>query len=71
MAQKTYYASDILPKQKEAKKVTLSDATKGTLFGAGCGLAGGLLYAKFHDKNYGKSAFIGILIGGVISKIFI
>ena len=71
MAARTFYASDILPKEKVTKKVTLSEATKGTFFGAGCGVAGGLLYAKFHDKNYGKSAFIGLLIGGIISKIFI
>lgn len=66
-----FYASDFLPKEKEVKKVTLTTATKGTSFGAGCGVAGGLLYAKFNNKNYATSAFIGLLIGGVISKIFI
>ena len=68
---KTFYASDILPKKTEQKKISLTEATKGTMFGAGCGLVGGLLYAKFHNGNYGKSAFIGLIIGGVISKIFI
>jgi hypothetical protein len=71
MATKTYYASDMLKDTTITKKPTLSDVTKGTIFGAGCGVAGGLLYAKFHDKNYAKSAFIGMLIGGIISKIFI
>ncbi len=71
MARQIFYASDILKEPQEPKKVSLAEATKGTLFGAGCGLAGGLLYAKFTNKNYAKSGFVGLLIGGLISKIFI
>lgn len=71
MADRIVYESDILKKERKPEKFTLTEATKGTLFGAGCGVAGGLLFAKAFNKPYKSSAFFGMLIGGLISKIFI
>lgn len=67
------FADQLLKKsnEKNSNKITITEATKGTLFGAGIGVVGGLLYAKFRNKDYFISGFLGMIVGGTISKIFI
>jgi uncharacterized protein YcfJ len=69
------YAKDFLKKTQETKKkdvnTVLTETTKGTMVGAAIGGGVGLMIGFGRDKNLLMSAFIGAVIGGAISKIFI
>jgi hypothetical protein len=67
------YAKDILTNAEQAvnKKVYLSEIAKGTAFGGAAGALIGLTYAHFRDKNIYIHAIAGMLIGGIISRLFI
>jgi uncharacterized protein YcfJ len=69
------YAKDFLKKTQETKKkdvnTVLTETTKGTMVGAAIGGGVGLMIGFGRDKNLIMSAFIGAVIGGAISKIFI
>ena len=69
------YASELMDKIKNnhptENSISLVEKSKGTIWGAGIGIAGGLLYAKFNNKNYATCTIIGLIIGGTVSQIFI
>jgi uncharacterized protein YcfJ len=69
------YAKDFLKKTQETKKkdvnTVLTETTKGTMVGAAIGGGVGLMIGFGRNKNLLMSAFIGAVIGGAISKIFI
>ncbi len=67
-------AKDILEKVKNLKSNSDSMAlkkTKGTITGAFIGLAGGLLIGFSRNYNLVSSAFLGALVGGVISQLLL
>lgn len=67
-------AKDILDKVKDLKSKSDSMAlkkTKGTITGAFIGVAGGLLIGMAKNYNLISSAFVGALIGGVVSNILL
>ena len=67
-----YYASSILDTVKPSNSQTTSSLTKfteGTVTGAIIGTVGGVLYGKFSGKNIYFTGFVGMIIGGVVSKI--
>jgi len=67
-------AKDILDKVKELKSKSDSMAlkkTKGTVVGAFIGMGGGLLIAYTRGYNLISSAFVGALLGGVVSQILL
>jgi hypothetical protein len=68
---KSYYASDILSTSSKSSSTpsTLTQFTEGTITGAIIGTVAGVLYGKFNDKNVYFTGFIGMVIGGVVSKI--
>ena len=45
--------------------------TKGTVVGAFIGMSGGLLIAYSRGYNLVSSAFVGALLGGVVSQILL
>lgn len=68
------YAKDFLKKIDKAKNnkdSKLTEAMKGTLVGASIGAGIGLLIGFTRNKNLLFSAFVGSLIGGGISNVFI
>ena len=67
----SFFAEDILNKNRSASPSTVTEATKGTVAGAAIGLIGGAIYAFFYQKKYLPSMGIGAVAGGVISRIFI
>ena len=67
------YAKDILEGTKDTVKTEykLTSLAQGTLTGAIAGAMIGLTVAYFKGYTWYKSAVIGTLAGGVLSKIFI
>lgn len=67
-------AKDILDKVKQLKSNSDSMALKkmkGTVSGAMIGMGGGLLIGFTRGYNLVSSAFVGALIGGVISQVLL
>ena len=67
-------AKEILDKVKLLKSNSDSMAlkkTKGTIVGAFIGMGGGLLIGYSRKYNLLSSAFIGALLGGVISQLLL
>jgi len=67
-------AKEILDKVKDLKSKSDSMAlkkTKGTVTGAFIGVAGGLLIGFTRGYNLISSAFVGALIGGVVSQLLL
>lgn len=67
-------AKEILDKVKELKSKSDSMAlkkTRGTITGAFIGVAGGLLIGMAKNYNLISSAFVGALIGGVVSNLLL
>jgi hypothetical protein len=67
-------AKEILDKVKALKSKSDSMAlkkTKGTVSGAFIGMGGGLLIGFSRGYNLVSSAFLGALVGGVISHILL
>ena len=69
------YAKKFLNTVGEAKKkdvnAVISDSTKGTMVGASIGAGIGLFIGFGRQKNLLMSAFIGAILGGAISRVFI
>ena len=57
-------------KKKDANTV-ITESTKGTMVGAAIGAGVGLFIGFGRDKNLLMSGFVGAVIGGAISKVFI
>jgi len=57
-------------KQKDVNSI-ISDSTKGTMVGASIGAGIGLFIGFGRQKNLLMSAFIGAILGGAISRVFI
>lgn len=67
-------AKDILEKVNSLKSNSDSIAlskTKGTVTGAFIGMAGGLLIGFSRKYNLVTSAFIGAIIGGLLSNVLL
>lgn len=67
-------AKEILDKVKDLKSKSDSMAlkkTKGTVTGAFIGMAGGLLIGFTRNYNLISSAFVGALLGGVVSQLLL
>lgn len=67
-------AKEILDKVKELKSRSDSMAlkkTKGTITGGLIGMAGGLLVGFSRHYNLVSSAFIGAILGGVVSHLLL
>jgi hypothetical protein len=57
--------------KKKDKSIVLSELTKGTLVGSTIGAGIGLLIGFNRKHNLLLSSFIGAVIGGGITKVFI
>ena len=57
--------------RKKNQESKLTEAMKGTLVGAAIGAGIGLFIGFSRNKNLLFSAFVGSLIGGGISNVFI
>lgn len=67
-------AKEILDRVKDLKSKSDSMAlkkTKGTITGAFIGMAGGLLVGFTRNYNLISSAFVGALLGGVVSQLLL
>lgn len=67
-------AKELLDKMKTLKSNSDSMAlkkTKGTITGAFIGMAGGLLVGFSRNYNLVSSAFVGALIGGLVSNLLL
>ena len=67
-------AKEILDKVKELKSKSDSMAlkkTKGTVTGAFIGMGGGLLVGFTRGYNLISSAFVGALLGGIVSHLLL
>ena len=67
-------AKEILDRVKDLKSKSDSMAlkkTKGTISGAFIGMAGWLLIGISKNYNLVSSAFLGALIGGVVSQLLL
>lgn len=65
---------ELLDKVSELKSKSDSYAlkkTKGTITGAFIGMAGGLLIGFSRKYNLISSAFVGALVGGVVSQLLL
>ena len=65
---------ELLDKISELKSKSDSYAlkkTKGTITGAFIGMAGGLLIGFSRKYNLLSSAFVGALVGGVVSRLLL
>jgi len=65
---------ELLDKIAELKSKSDSFAlkkTKGTITGAFIGMAGGLLIGFSRKYNLLSSAFVGALVGGVVSRVLL
>lgn len=69
------YAKNFLKSVEGTKKkdtnTVITETTKGTMVGAAIGAGIGVFIGFGRDKNLLMSGFIGALIGGGISRIFI
>jgi len=61
---------DVKAKAKDPSKV-LTDSAKGTMVGATIGAGIGVFIGFGRNKNLLMSGFIGAIIGGAISGVFI
>jgi uncharacterized protein YcfJ len=57
-------------KKKDANTV-ITETTKGTVVGAAIGAGIGLFIGFGRNKNLLMSGFVGAVIGGAISRVFI
>jgi hypothetical protein len=57
-------------KTKDTNSI-ISETTKGTMIGAAIGASIGVFIGFGKEKNLVMSGFIGLMIGGAISRIFI
>jgi hypothetical protein len=67
-------AKEILDRVKDLKSKSDSMAlkkTKGTITGSFIGVAGGLLIGISRGYNLVSSAFVGALVGGVVSNLLL
>jgi hypothetical protein len=68
------YAKNFLNQVGEVKKkdtnTIISETTKGTMVGASIGAGLGLFIGFGRQKDLLMSAFIGAVIGGTISRVF-
>ena len=65
-----FYASDINTTPASVTTTTsITKLSEGTITGAIIGTTGGVLYGMYKRKNVYFTGFIGMLIGGVVSKI--
>ena len=68
------YAKNFLNQVGEVKKkdtnTIISDTTKGTMVGASIGAGLGLFIGFGRQKDLLMSGFIGAVIGGTISRVF-
>ncbi len=67
-------AKEILDRVKSLKSKSDSMAlkkTKGTIAGAFIGMGGGLLIGFSRGYNLVSSAFLGALVGGIVSNILL
>jgi outer membrane lipoprotein SlyB len=67
-------AKEIIDKVKSLKMKSDSAAlkkTKGTVVGGFIGMAGGLLIGYSRGYNLISSAFVGALLGGVVSNLLL
>lgn len=69
------YAKSFLNTVDEVKKkdtnTIITETTKGTMIGASIGAGIGLFIGFGKQKNLIMSAFLGAVLGGAISRIFI
>ena len=69
------YVKNLITNITETKKkdtnTIITETTKGTLVGAGIGCAVGILIGLGRGKNLLFSGFIGSVIGGGISRVFL
>jgi hypothetical protein len=69
------YAKNFLNKVSEDKKkdanAIINDLTKGTMTGAAIGAGIGLYIGFGRQKNLLMSGFLGAILGGAVSRIFI
>jgi len=69
------YAKNFLNSVGEVKSkdtnTIISETTKGTMIGAAIGAGIGLFIGFGKEKNLLMSGFIGAVLGGAISRIFI
>jgi uncharacterized protein YcfJ len=69
------YARNFLKSVEGVKKkdtnTVISETTKGTMVGAVIGAGIGLFIGFGRDKNLLMSGFVGAVIGGAISRVFI
>ena len=69
---RNYYASDVLStvsSKSTSTPSTLTKFTEGTITGAIIGSVAGVVYGKFTGRNIYITGFIGMIIGGVVSKV--
>lgn len=67
-------AKELLDKMKSLKSNSDSMAlkkTKGTITGAMIGMAGGLLVGFSRNYNLVSSAFVGAVVGGLVSNLLL
>ena len=57
--------------KKKDSNTVITETTKGTMVGAGIGACIGLFIGFGRNKNLLMSGFIGAVIGGAISRVFI
>jgi len=57
--------------KKKDSNTVITEATKGTMEGAGIGAGIGIFIGFGRNKNLLMSGFIGAIIGGAISRVFI
>jgi uncharacterized membrane protein YeaQ/YmgE (transglycosylase-associated protein family) len=69
------YAKNFLKSVEGTKKkdvnAIITETTKGTMVGAAIGAGIGVFIGFGRDKNLLMSGFIGAVIGGAISRVFI
>lgn len=69
------YAKSFLNSVDEVKakdtNTIITETTKGTMIGAAIGASIGVFIGFGKEKNLVMSGFIGLVIGGAISRIFI
>jgi outer membrane lipoprotein SlyB len=65
------FLKSIEGEKKKDTNTLFTEATKGTLKGAAIGAGVGLFIGFGRNKNLLLSAFVGAIIGGGISRIFI
>ena len=69
-----YYASDILSTTTNPSTSAINSLTQlseGTITGAIIGTVGGVLFGVYQKKNLYLTGFVGMLIGGVVSKVIV